>query len=144
VAATDRTLGALVALLGLLSIWEARQVWNGWDGTGLWPLLVGAALLGLAPVFLLFPWREGGGLSFDRGESRRVAFIGGAFAIYIGLMAPLGYLLATWLFLAGITRYMSHRRFPVTLLWTGAVAVGTYIVFKKLLGMYLPLGLVNL
>lgn len=142
-AAIDRTVGGILGVLGFVCLLEARNVWNGWDGTGLLPLLVGGALLVVMPVFVFFPSRDGQKGVFEKGESLHVAVLSLAFGLYVGLMTQLGYALATWLFLSGVTRYISPRRFSVTLIWTGAVALGTYLAFKKFLGMYLPVGLLD-
>ncbi len=139
----DRTLGGILGLLGLACLVEARNVWNGWDGTGLLPLLVGVSLLVLMPILVFSPSAGGQRKVFDQTEILQVAVLGGAFALYVALMTRLGYALGTWLFLAGVAHYISPRRFTVTLIWTGAVALGTYLVFKKFLGMYLPVGVLS-
>lgn len=137
-------LGVVLAIAGLVSLNEAWNVWNGWDGTGVLPLFVGSFLVGLAVVFVLFPSHDRRGEVFAKREALHVAVVSGAFGLYMALMPTIGYALSTWLFLGGVTHYISRRHLLVTLAWTGGVAFATYFVFKKLLGMYLPVGFVGL
>lgn len=144
-ALIDRYLGGILGILGLVCLNEAREVWSGWDGTGLMLLLVGGILLVLMFAYVFFPSRSGVQVKwFNKGETLQIAVVAASFALYVALMNQLGYVFSTWLFLAGITGYISPRRFSITLIWTGAVAIGTYIIFKHYLGMYLPVGLMRI
>jgi hypothetical protein len=141
VAVIDRTVGGILGFLGVVCLLEAHKVWNGWDGTGLLPLLLGVVLVVLMLVLICAPSAEIRGQVFDWAETRHVVILSGAFALYVALVSWLGYALSTWLFLAGVARYVSPWPFATTLIWTGATAMGTYLVFRKFLGMYLPAGL---
>jgi hypothetical protein len=137
----DYTFGTILALFGGLCLFESHRVWNGWGGTGSMPLIVGSFFCLLVLLFFLFPtpiFSSAG--RFHKKEMTSVAFIGGSFALYIGVMHWLGFMLSTWLFLALVTKYMSQGRLLVLIIWTGVVAVCSHIIFKQLLGMYLPAG----
>ncbi len=143
-ALIDRCVGVVLAFLGVVSVVEGWTVWSGWDGTGVLPLFVGGLLAVVSLVFLFFPSTESAGEPFTRAEAVHVAIVGGAFGLYMAAMPTLGYALSTWLFLAGVTAYIRRRRFVGTVVWTGGVAIGTYVVFRQLLGMYLPVGIIGL
>jgi len=141
----DRILGGVMGGLGLLCLFEAYRIWNGWEGTGTMALIVGGILIVISIIFLLFPSRETTSIQWpSKKEMLSIGVIGGSFALYISLMEWLGYTLTTWLFMAAVTKYISNRRISIILIWTGAVAVGTYIIFKKYLLMYLPAGFIGI
>ncbi len=141
----DRILGGIMGFLGVFCFVEAYRIWNGWDGTGVMPFLAGWISIILSVMFLVFPSRDTTPFQWpERKEISKIAIIGASFAFYIGLMNWVGYFIITWLFLAGITKYTSSDRISVILLWTGAVAGATYLIFKRFLGMYLPPGLIGI
>lgn len=137
-------LGGVTAFFALLCALEAYKVWKGWDGPGTMVLIVGGIFAIISVIFFLFPSRETATKWPDRKELIRMGVIGGSFALYINFMEWVGYLLGTWLFLAVIAKYISPSRLSVILIWTGAVAIGTYIIFKKYLFMYLPAGFIGI
>lgn len=141
----DRIIGIIVGLLSVLCFWEARRVWNGWDGTGVMVLLTAGFFFILMIIFLVFPDRRIQSIRwFSKREMLHMGTLSGAFALYIFFMDKLGYLLSTWLFLAGVTRYISPGKISTLLLWTGLLSLVTYIIFKKYLGMYLPVGVIDI
>jgi len=107
-------------------------------------LIVGGIFAVISAICLLFPSRETAARWPSRKELIRMGVIGGSFALYINFMEWVGYLLGTWLFLAFIAKYISPSRLSVILIWTGALAIGTYIIFKKYLFMYLPAGFIGI
>lgn len=134
-----------MAGFGLLCLTEAYRIWNGWDGTGTMALLVGGVCSLLSVIYLLFPSPNTTSIQWpSRKEWISIGLIGGPFALYLTFMNWLGYLISTWLFLAIVAKYISPTRTSVILIWTGAVAIGTYIVFKKYLMMYLPGGFLGI
>ena len=105
----DRVIGLVLALWGSVCLGEAYRIWNGWDGTGTMPLIVGGIFIALAVLFLV-----------------------------------LGYVISTWLLLAVVSKLIAPTRMAVILVWTGAVAIGSYILFRRYLMMYLPTGLLGI
>ena len=138
----DRIIGMFMGILGLLCFIEAYRRWNGWEGTGLMLLIVGGILIILSVTYIVFPNREAKSIKRpSKNEIHSVMFVGALFFFYFNFMEWIGYPLATWAFLATITKYISpNSRISNILIWTGSVAVGTYIIFKKFLFMYLPAG----
>lgn len=141
----DRVIGLVLAAFGLLCLVEAYRIWNGWDGTGTMALLVGGILTVLAALFFLVPSAERTSVAWPaRTEWFGMAAIGGPFALYLIVMTWLGYVLSTWLLLAVVSKLIAPTRMATILVWTGAVAIGSYIVFKRYLMMYLPAGVLGL
>lgn len=141
----DRILGGVIGLLGLFCLIEAYRIWNGWEGTGTMPLIVGGISIFLSVIFLVFPSHETTPVRWpNKKEMFSIGMIGGSFAFYISIMNWVGYPISTWFFLAFVARYISSNRTSVILLWTGVAAVGSYIIFKKFLDMYLPVGFIGI
>lgn len=144
----DRILGAVLGGLGIICIAESYRIWSGWTGTGVMPFIVGSILLILSGILLVFPSPKGRPIKWpSEKEMFHVGIISGSFALYIALMDYLGYALSTWILLAALTIYIStSQKHPtlswisITMVWTGAFALSTYIIFKKYLSVYLPAG----
>ena len=129
----DRILAIVIGILSVFCFVEAFRVWTGWDGSGLMLLIVGVILLSLMLYFVVYPSHDATPVKwFSKKEFIHIGFLSGAFALYTSLMEYLGYLFATWIFLAVVSKYIGPgRRTWLLLIWTGVVAVGTFIVFKK-------------
>ncbi len=141
----DPILGVALAALGALCLFESFRLKGGWQGAGTMPLIVGTILLITSFVLLLSTSHASTPIQWpSRKEIRGMGVIGGSFGLYIYVIDWLGYALGTWLFLAIVARYISPSRLSVILIWTGAVAIGTYIIFKKYLFMYLPEGFIGI
>ena len=140
----DRVTGAILAIFALLCFRETLRIGGGWEGAGTMTLIVGVMLAVSSLVLVLAPSAKSRPVHWPgRQELTSIGVISGAFACYIYVIEWLGYALTTWLFLIVVSKRVSPSRLHVILLWTGAVAVGTYIVFKKYLYMYLPEGVIG-
>jgi hypothetical protein len=60
--------------------------------------------------------------------------------VYISISSYTGYLLATTILSIIVLRAMEAKRWRVIIVGSLAVAVGSYIIFKLLLGLPLPRG----
>jgi hypothetical protein len=141
----DRVLGVVLAMFAVLCLGEAYRIWNGWDGTGTMALIVGGVFTILAVRFLVFPSAEHTAIEPpSRNEWFGMAAVGGPFALYLIVINWLGYVLSTWLLLAVVSKLIAPTRTAAILAWTGAVAIGTYILFKRYLMMYLPAGVLGI
>lgn len=141
----DRIMGAVTAGFGLLCIFEAFRIWKGWDGPGTMTFFVGGIFLVVSVFFFVSPRRESTPIKWpSKKEMVSMGVIGGSFGLYVYLMEWLGYLVDTWVFLAFVAKYISPTRLSVIVAWTGAVAVGTYIIFKNYLFIYLPAGFIGI
>lgn len=141
----DRILGGVMGALSLLCLIGSYQLWDGWAGPGTVPLTVGIILLFLAIGFWVFPSKGQVDISFL--EKRVMIHMGvtlASFALYIALIGWVGYPLATWLLLITLVKSMKRGSFYKTIIWTGLVSFGTYIIFKTYLTMPLPAGFIGI
>lgn len=126
---------------------------------------VGASRLGFGSVSVpepgFFPWISGltlGGLSlalFGRawrgrdtapaagGGWTRPALLLGALALYVPLLEPVGYPIATTALCIAALRILDTRRWPVTLGVSLLIAMGSFLLFRWGLGVDLPPGLLG-
>ncbi|MDR6953971.1 putative tricarboxylic transport membrane protein [Ancylobacter sp. 3268] len=117
-------------------------------GPRAFPYLLGAGLLVCAVGLLaegLVLFREEPavtGAGFDMADPRyriAAAVMGWTLAYYAGF-GPLGYILSTTLFLAGLIYVFDGRRLWTTLTVSPGFAVASYFLFNNLLDVFLPAG----
>jgi len=107
---------------------------------GFFPFLGGVILVILSALFLFRAQlgRTGETRAFGKLRSPVIVVVG--LALYVAGLEPMGYVIATALLSALILRVLETKfrvLFPVSLL----LAVGSYILFDRLLGVTLPGGL---
>jgi len=153
VASRDAVGGLILFLFGTGTTLLALQLPIGSfraPGSGLFPLILGVALMGLAAAHLLqlrlaargaapAPAPAGG-----RGSLSRVLAFVAAVAAATALLGPLGYPLVSLLLLAALLRILGLRPW-----WTAvAIALGTaaaaYVLFVRWLQIPLPRGWLGL
>ena len=110
---------------------------------GFFPFLGAAALIGLALALMTQAWlgRSTGSERF--GAMGRPATLVAGMAVYIGILEAAGYVLATTLLavlMLRVLRVASWRAGGVT---SVVLAVGTYLLFRRVLGIDLPPGMVT-
>ena len=149
---SDRASGLQALALGLAVILSARTFPDapGQDiGPGLFPSIVGVLLVVLGAGLILGGRRAGesGWLALDawidRVATRRsVVAVPVALAVWIAIVNPLGFLLASVLLLAGLMRVFGARPrliLPVSI----AVTLGAHYAFYTLLRVPLPWGVLQ-
>jgi len=107
---------------------------------GFFPFLGGVILIVLSALFLFRAQLGRPGETLAFGKLRRPGIVVLGLTLYVAGMEPLGYIIVTALLSAAILRVLETRfrvLFPVSLL----LAVGSYILFDRLLGVTLPGGL---
>ena len=142
--ALDRVLSLISLVLGLVCTYEAQRLWTGWGGAGLMPAFAALHFLFLAGVFIVFAVRINS--RFEPPPARQVRmilFVAATFAIYIAVLDVGGYLIATWAMLAIVLRFTSNASVWVIVGWPGALAIGSFLLFGKVLGTHLPTGLLS-
>ena len=107
---------------------------------GFFPFLGGVILIVLSAIFLFQAQlsRTGETRAFGKLRSPSIVVLG--LILYVAGLEPLGYIVATALLSAAVLRVLETKfrvLFPVSLL----LAVGSYILFDRLLGVTLPGGL---
>lgn len=129
--------GAFLLVLGGLAAAEALRLGDGWQGPGLMPAAVGAALAALGLAHLVAPpgspppWPGAVAL-------RRVVAMLGLLAAYVAALPYLGFLPATALFTLAVVRWLGRFGWARALATTAAIAVAGHVVFLRWLGMPLP------
>ncbi|MET0896491.1 MAG: tripartite tricarboxylate transporter TctB family protein [Mycobacterium sp.] len=79
----------------------------------------------------------------QKTDWRTLAALAGAFVAYILIINPLGYLLSTMLFFGGTAFALGARRPRSLILTTLLVPLATFLIFTRLLGIYLPNGVLE-
>ncbi len=107
---------------------------------GFFPFLGGVILIVLSAIFLceVQLGRTGETRAFGKLRSPSIVVLG--LILYVAGLEPLGYIVATALLSAAVLRVLETKfrvLFPVSLL----LAIGSYILFDRLLGVTLPGGL---
>jgi len=117
-------------------------------GPKAFPRLLGAGLL-ITAVILFFEIRGAArqprekAASQQRGERRHLWTIAGVTAwtaLYYAAFEPLGYMLSTALYLAGLTAYFHRGKQFANGVISVLFALGTYVLFVKIFGVSLATG----
>jgi len=147
----DLATGTMLGLLGLATLLASRGI-KGMAGQSLdprtLPSLVGWGLLVIgAGIVLLAARYRGDPVPVqwpDRQGLRRIGVAFVSLVLYMGLMDPLGFPIATTLFVAGLTWHLGHYRYWASLLLGLVTGVVVHFVFIEFLGLGFPLGLLEL
>jgi hypothetical protein len=107
---------------------------------GLFPFLAGLLLIGLAAALIFQATRGQATQERVLGDLWRPAQLILGLWIYIAIGPLLGYVLATTLLSMIILRAMETKSWRVIVITSLAIAIGTFILFKPLLGIPLPGG----
>ncbi|HET7854630.1 MAG TPA: tripartite tricarboxylate transporter TctB family protein [Candidatus Methylomirabilis sp.] len=118
----------------------------GRPGAGAYPLLVGL-LLAMLSLSLLFKSVTGWGSADEeplpRGtDMRRVAAVSTSLVLFVLLLRPLGYTLSSALLMAAILRLLEQRNWKAIVLISVASATLSHLLFARLLGVPLPVGMI--
>lgn len=140
--------GLLLAMLGFLTAWASMSIAEGAGGRlhpRTFPLILGGLLAigGLGLSFNALFRRSGQEKAIDwpdrKGwKSWMVALA--AMTLYIGLSDPLGFLIGTFLFVAGFIWYFGRYNPAVALLFALGLVGFVYFIFIRLLELTLPMG----
>ena len=143
----DIACGAFLAVLGIAAVWASTSIDEGAGGQlhpRTFPMLIGALLFlggGLLAVAGLTDRSTGKTIDWpDRRGWRLWSIALASLVIYVGLALPLGFLVCSFLFVAGFIRYFGRYRLPVAVAWAAGVTVFVYVVFIRLLELTLPMG----
>ena len=112
-------------------------------GAGFWPLVIALTMAGLGPSLILRPTPNA---ATAGGESRwgRFGISLGTLAFYVVALEPLGYLLATAVMLFVQLRWVESRSWRSSAAIAVLAAVISLIVFRVLLKVSLPEGVIPL
>ncbi len=133
-----------------LSVWvcvEANRLGFGSvlaPEPGFFPWIGGVTLGGLSLALFGQAWRaRGTPLQSGAGEWTRPVILLAALALYVSLLEPVGYPVATAALGVVALRILESRRWSVTLGVGVALAVGSFLLFRRGLGVELPVGVLG-
>lgn len=142
----DIVSGSVLAGLGVFIISEAR----GWEylgpdgpGPGFFPLWYGACMVALSFVLVATSLRRATALPGDATRWREVGRVlasWAGFALCVGLLKVLGFLLAFGLFTFFLVAVMYRRPLGTALAVAFLAAAGFYLLFPLALNVDLPVG----
>ncbi|MEU6712655.1 tripartite tricarboxylate transporter TctB family protein [Nonomuraea sp. NPDC046802] len=152
------SVGFLLAAVVVLGQAFAITDGNGYQAVGprVFPLLVGFGLAVVAVIGVVQAFRpgapdepatsetSGNAESQDDVHWPSVLMLLGALAGYALILVPAGYWQATTVFFVAVARVLGSRRLLRDLLVGLVLALATYFLFDRLLGISLPPGLIRL
>jgi putative tricarboxylic transport membrane protein len=109
---------------------------------GFFPWLGGLLLIGLSGSLLARAVR-GASAARRQGNWRHPALLVAVLAAYVPLLEPVGYPLTTAALCVVVLRILKTRRWSVTLGVSLVLALGTYLLFRRGLGVELPPGVLG-
>ena len=110
---------------------------------GFFPFLGGISLIFLSTIIFFQGWLGHSQKKAAFGEVRRPALM---LAVLIGLVAVLdrlGFVIGTFVASGMILRILSVKSWRVLIITSLCLSIGTYILFDRLLGVDLPVGLLS-
>jgi len=108
---------------------------------GFFPFLGGITLSVLSGILLLQTWRGRSTETHAFGKLWGPCILFLVLIFYVATLETLGYLICTAILSAVILRVMETRSLKVLITTSILVAVGSYILFHRLLDVPLPLGI---
>jgi uncharacterized membrane protein YhhN len=110
---------------------------------GFFPFLSGVILFILSSILFVLGWlgRTKGKVSFE--ETRRPAMLIAVLIAFVGLLEPVGYIIASPILVILALLIMGIRSWRVLLTTSVALSMGTFILFDRLLGITLPVGILS-
>ena len=145
--AADLATGVFLILLGIVALAAATQI-QGQAGERLspatMPILVGFMILAAGLGQTVIAWRYKGEekpIAWpDRPGRRRVLIMIGIMIVYMALLEPLGFPLATLIYITAGTWFLGRYRWWVAPLCGVLSALTVLFVFNDFLGLSFPLG----
>jgi putative tricarboxylic transport membrane protein len=110
---------------------------------GFFPFMSGAFILVLSSIILVQGWLGRGNRPAKFGEVRRPALLVVALIAFVAVLEPLGYLITSLIIVALVLRIMGIRSWRVLLTTSFAMSIGTFVLFDRLLGIALPVGILS-
>jgi len=107
---------------------------------GFFPWLGGLTLVGLSACLFVQALRGRSSVTAPKGEWLGPGLLLGALILYVPCLEPLGYPVTTAALCVVVLRVLKTRRWSVTLGASVALALSTYLLFRRVLGIELPPG----
>lgn len=146
----QRTIGIFAIVIAVptgIAAWNYGIGTPRSPGAGFWPLLVVVLMSALALRQIILPEGEHtASQGVPEPESRwfrlGVAFV--TIVAYIVMLEPVGYVLTTTLFLLAQLRVVESRSWRLSLITSVTAAVLSFVIFRILLKVPLPEGILSL
>jgi putative tricarboxylic transport membrane protein len=143
----DRVLGCgaiLMAIPVAAAAWGFGVGSPGSPGAGFWPLLIVTVMVGLGISLLLRPGRAASLAAGAESRWGRLWIALGTMVFYVVALEPLGFLLATAALLFAQLRWVEGGSWRMSA-WTAILtAIVAFVLFRVLLKVPLPAGVVPL
>lgn len=150
---TDRIIFVCTLLIAGVYFWATSKIPSLELGDPLgpkaFPRMLGVGLLIAAAMLLAEILRERKNANAADAQAVKwerkdwvVVAVAAWTALYIALFEPLGYMLATLIFLAGLTGYFNRGRHLMNVLTCVLFVVISYAVFTRVLGVNLARGII--
>ena len=110
---------------------------------GLFPFLAGFFLVALSCLLIIQGWHGRGEKTRPFGEVKKPAMLAIGMAIYVVILNPVGFALATIPLGAVILRVLGVTSWKVLTLSSLLLSIGTYLLFSCILGVELPAGVLE-
>lgn len=142
----DVIFGSLLIPLGIAVIIGSIRLKLGTPlhpQSGFFPFLAGFLLIALSLILFIRGWLGRGERHQPLGELRNVIILVACLGGYVAVLEPLGYVLSTILISAAVLRSMGVTSWKVLSLGSLILSVGAYLLFRWILGIELPAGLLS-
>jgi putative tricarboxylic transport membrane protein len=110
---------------------------------GFFPFLGGTVLIGISAILLVRAWGGHGKRAEAFGEVQRPVILVLGMAVYVAILDPLGYIIATTFIGLVILRVIGLKSWKMLAMASFGFAIATYFLFGSLLGTELPLGILD-
>jgi len=143
----DRILGVGAVLMAMPVGWASWGFGVGSPkspGAGFWPLSIAVLMIGLGLVLILRPSPASRASATTEARWGKLGLTLATVAFYIIALEPLGYLPTTALMLVAQLRWVENRSWRSTIVIALLAAVLSFLLFRVLLKVTLPGGLIPL
>jgi putative tricarboxylic transport membrane protein len=142
----DMIFGAVLIPLGIAVIIGALRLKLGTPlhpGAGFFPFLIGIVLVALSILLFMRAWLGRGGAHQPFTEWKEASIVVAAQALYVATLDFLGYVFSAILLSFAVLWSMEVRSWKTLIRATLILSVGAYILFRYILGVDLPPGLLE-
>ena len=144
----DRAVGAgallLATLVCLLSAWKYGIGSPNAPGAGFWPFLIAVIMAGLGAELAIRPGRSPLPSTEVNSNWKGFWIALSSMGFFVPVLVPLGYPASMWLLLIVQLRWVEGRSWTTALLVASVAAILSFVVFRLLLHVPLPSGILPL
>jgi putative tricarboxylic transport membrane protein len=110
---------------------------------GFFPFLSGAIIIIFSLIILIRGCLVHTEVKRSFGEIRRPAMLVGVLIIFVAILEPLGFIIASLFAIALVLFIMGVKSWQTLLISSFAFSIGTFLLFDRLLGISLPAGVLS-